>query len=85
MSNATLQKLLELAISDPNVSIGDKAYNDLANWNFLRTAEPGHCLEMVPAMRKSAIWSHEESKDVKFGTPFGVSTTCLPPASKIGN
>jgi hypothetical protein len=85
LSNGTLQELLASAIADPNVSIGDKAYGYLATWNFLRTAQPGHCLEVVAPMRKSAIWSYDESKDVQIGTPIGVSTTCIPPDPNAQN
>ena len=83
--NSTFRELLASAMADPNVSIADRAYSELAIWDFYRTTGPGHCLEIVAPLRETAVWTYDESKDVHWGTPLGVRTACIPPNPNSGN
>jgi hypothetical protein len=79
MDNDTLRDLLVSAISDPNVRIGDRAFEDLAVRDFYRNATPGQCLEVIAPLRRSAVWNYDESKNGFTGTPLGDSTSCNAP------
>jgi hypothetical protein len=78
MSNSTVRRLLLSVISDRNLAIGDKAFGELAMFDFHQTAHPGECIEIVPALRRSATWTHAETKDVSIGNPLGNAFTCIP-------
>lgn len=78
ISNAAVRELLVSAVSDPNVWIGDKAYRQLAMFDFYHAARPGECIEIVPSVRRSARWTAREAKAVSVGGPVGGSFDCIP-------
>jgi hypothetical protein len=85
-SNAAARELLVAATSDPNLWIGDKAFTELALFDFYHSARAGECIEIVPAMRKSARWTAGEAKDASIGSPLGGTFACTaePPPSLSG-
>jgi hypothetical protein len=87
MSGATVRELLVSALSDSNVVIADKAFGELELFDFYHASEPGECIEIVPALRKSARWTAEEAKGVMIGGHnFASAFSCNPgQASSGGN
>jgi hypothetical protein len=53
ISSNAFRELLQSATTDHNVAIGDLAFQYVSEWDFLRSSEPGHCIEVVAAIRKS--------------------------------
>ncbi len=74
MSGAAFRELLVAAVSDTNLVIGDKAFGELALFDFYHGSGPGDCVEYVPALRKSARWTAEEAKGVMIGTGYNLSS-----------
>jgi hypothetical protein len=80
ISNDTFRDLLQSATTDRNVAIGDLAFQYLSDWDFLRSSEAaGHCLEVVAAIRKTAIWDYADVKGGYITNPLGSSTSCIAP------
>jgi hypothetical protein len=73
MSGAAFRQLLVAAISDSNLVVGDKAFGQLELFDFYHHSGPGDCIEYVPALRKSARWTAEETKGVTIGTEYNLS------------
>ncbi|MFL6437899.1 MAG: hypothetical protein ACJ71Q_09990 [Terriglobales bacterium] len=78
-TNSALRDLLTSAISDPNVVIGDRAFDSLQEWDFYRNVGPGHCLEVIPELRRSAVWDYNEVNGRSIRSPLGSSMSCLQP------
>ena len=78
MSDTTVRELLTAEVADSNLSIGDRAYLELAMFDFHHTSDPGECIEVVPAMRKSARWTKAEMGSSEIGGPLGFGIACIP-------
>jgi hypothetical protein len=74
MSGAAFRGLLVAAVSDPNLVLGDKAFGELALFDFFHDSGPGDCIEYVPALRKSARWTSDEAKGVMIGTGYNIGS-----------
>ncbi len=82
---STIRQLLASAVTDPNVEIGDEAYSLLEQWKFQRSAQSGRCLEIIPQLRRSAVWDYSEVEGHSITSPLGMTTTCIPPAPAAQN
>jgi hypothetical protein len=80
VSNNAVRELLQSATNDRNVVIGDLAFQYISQWDFLRSSEPGHCLEVIAPLRMSAVWDYQDVKGQSIRSALGSSTTCIPPS-----
>jgi hypothetical protein len=84
LPDSVIRQLLSSAIGDPNLYIGDEAFDRREMFDFDRDAKPGACIQIVPALRKSAHWEpgqhdysgRNELLPVDF--PLNSSTSCIP-------
>jgi hypothetical protein len=80
LANTNVRDIWAAAISDSNLMIGDRAFAQMEMYDFFRHSNSGECIEVVPALRKSARWTAEEAK-TGIGGPgygFGLSSGCIP-------
>ena len=85
INNETLRTLLNSAISDPNPFIGDQAFRIIVDEDPSQKLSPGQCREIIPELRKSAMWDYAEVKDRTVNSPLSSSMTCnasSPPAAQ---
>ena len=54
LPDSKIRALLNEATDDPNVSIGDRAFQYREEFDFYRSKSPGDCFAIVPSLRKSA-------------------------------
>jgi hypothetical protein len=47
-----VRELLQSAVADKNVAVGDRAFEYLATLDFHRKQNAGYCEEIVPALRR---------------------------------
>lgn len=73
INGETLHALLSAEMSDPNPVIGDQAFSFLTQWKSL---DPGQCLEIIPELRKTAVWDFAEVKGRTVNSPLTSSMTC---------
>jgi hypothetical protein len=84
LPDSVIRQLLSSAIDDPNLYIGDEAFDRREMFDFDRDAKPGACIQIVPALRKSAHWrpgQHDYSgrNELLPGHfPLSSSTSCIP-------
>lgn len=78
MSDGAVRALMASAVEDGNAAVGDKAFEEVALFDFFHSAGPGECIEVVPRVRGSARWTKAEASGVMIGNPFGNTTTCIP-------
>jgi hypothetical protein len=83
LPDSLIRQLWNAAIDDPNVYIGDEAFQRRELFDFNRAGSPGDCIQIVPALRKSAHWFHANSAAYRpnllpANFPLGSSTSCLP-------
>jgi hypothetical protein len=84
LPDSTIRRLLSSAIDDPNLYIGDEAFARREMFDFNRAGRPAECIQIVPALRKSAHWrpgEHDYSgrnELLPVGFPLSSSTSCLP-------
>jgi len=83
--DSAIRQLLASAMADPNVEIGDQAYSLLEQWKFQRSAQAGHCLEIISQLRRSAVWDYSEVEGHSIRSPIGMTTTCIPPTPAAQN
>jgi hypothetical protein len=85
LPDSEIRQLLNLAIEDSNLYIGDVAFERREMFDFYRAGKAGECIEVVPGLRKSAHWlpgEHDYSGQHELLPPgFGLSssTSCIPP------
>lgn len=75
--NPVFRQLLSAAANDPNAAIAQDAFSYLVRLDFLASAKPGECIEIVPALRKTAHWTATEAKAGPTGGPLW-SVECAP-------
>lgn len=68
--NPAFRQLLLAAANDPNVAIAEDAFSYLVSLDFLASAKPGDCIEIVPALRKTAQRTATEAKAGLVGGPL---------------
>ncbi len=56
LPDSAIRQLLSSAIDDSNVYIADQAFERREMFDFYRSSRPGGCIQVVPALRKSAHW-----------------------------
>jgi hypothetical protein len=62
------------AVDDPNLWIADKAFRQLALFDFFRSARAGECIGIFPSIRKSVRFT---AADVE-GVAITGTSTCMP-------
>jgi hypothetical protein len=75
MSDTSVRELLVSALSDSNLEIADKAFGQLELFDFYNASGPGECIEIVPALRRSARWIAEEAKGSSIGGSYNLRWT----------
>jgi len=91
LPDSAIRQLLSSAIDDPNLYIGDQAFERREMFDFNRHGRPGACVQIVPALRKSAHWlpgehdysGRNELLPVDF--PLSSTTGCIPALEPQGN
>jgi len=82
LPDSVIRQFLSAAIDDPNVYIGDEGFERREMFDFQRSGKPGECIQIVPALRKSAHWiGAEHSRAYGLLTadfPFTSTISCLP-------
>jgi hypothetical protein len=84
LPDSAIRRLLSSAIDDPNLFIGDQAFDRREMFDFDREGKPGACIQVVPALRKSAHWLpgvHDYSGRnalLPVDFPLVSSTSCIP-------
>jgi hypothetical protein len=79
-----IRKLLSSEVEDSNVYLGDVAFERREMFDFYRAGKAGECIQIVPALRKSAHWppgQHDYSGQHELlppGFSLSSSTSCLP-------
>jgi hypothetical protein len=90
LPDSAIRRLLTSAIDDANLFIGDQAFDRREMFYFDREGKPGACIQLVPALRRSAHWlpgehdysGRNELLPVDF--PLVSSTSCIPVAKAQG-
>ncbi len=83
LRDSAIRQLWDTATDDPNVFIGDEAFARREMFDFDRVGKPGECIEIVPALRKSARWlpgQHDYSGQhelLPVGLPLSSMTSCI--------
>lgn len=83
LPDSAIRELWDTATGDPNVYIGDEAFARREMFDFDRVGKPGECIEIVPALRKSAHWhagEHDYSGQhelLPVGFMLTSSTSCI--------
>jgi hypothetical protein len=84
LPDSLIRRLWSAAIDDPNVYIGDEAYQWREMFDFERAGKPGDCIQIVPALRKSAHWLAAERSGstwpnlLPVNLPLVSTTSCIP-------
>jgi hypothetical protein len=78
LANTSVRDLWISTVSDPNLMIGDKAFEQLALYDFFRDSRSGECIEVLPQLRKSVHRTPEEAKNGTSSSGFTVSSVCIP-------
>jgi hypothetical protein len=84
LPDGEIRKLLSSEIEDTNVYLGDIAFERREMFDFYRAGKSGECIQIVPALRKSAHWlpgQHDYSGQHELlpaGFSLSSSTSCLP-------
>ena len=73
---APVRELLQAAVADQNVAVGDLAFQTLATLDFHKKENGGYCEEIVPAMRTVERYLYTGGKHVIGGSLAG-SSVCL--------
>jgi|GEM_PF-3175382 len=79
LPDSKIRVLLNEAIEDPNLSIGDRAFQYREEFDFYRTKSPGDCFTIVPSLRKSTHWHSGETNPVPALFPLNYTYGCMPP------
>jgi hypothetical protein len=79
LPDSKIRVLLNEAIEDPNLSIGDRAFQYREEFDFYRTKSPGDCFTIVPSLRKSTHWHSGETNPVPALFPLNYTYGCIPP------
>lgn len=76
LPDSRLRALLDEAVQDRNVELGDRAFQARETFDVERNGSPGDCFEIVPALRKAALWQgkHDPVKIDYLGYSYG----CIP-------
>lgn len=56
LSDSTLRALLDKAVQDPNVELGDRAFQARETFDLDRNGSPGDCFAVMPELRKAVLW-----------------------------
>jgi hypothetical protein len=86
LPDSVIRRLLSSAIDDPNIYIGDQAFERREMFDFQRTGKSGECIQIVPALRKSAHWragEHDYSGKhelLPVGFALTSTTSCIAPS-----
>jgi hypothetical protein len=78
MSTPAVREMLLSTLSDSNVALGDKAFEELQLYDFYHAALPGECIEIVPILRNALRLASDEAKPKSFVGPFGGTFACTP-------
>ena len=78
-ADSKIRALLNEATDDPNVSIGDRAFQYREQFDFYRSKSPGDCFAIVPSLRKSTYWRSVETNPVPAVFPLSYTYGCIPP------
>jgi hypothetical protein len=72
-----LRALLDEAVHDRNVELGDQAFQAREMFDVYRNGSPGGCFEIVSALRKTAVWhtKHDPLPTEYLSYTYG----CIPP------
>ena len=77
LPDSELRVLLEAAVQDRNVELGDRAFQAREMFDFHRNGSSGECIELVAPLRKSVRWP---SKHDPVPTAYPSYTyACIPP------
>jgi hypothetical protein len=76
LPDSVIRDLLN-TIHGQNVLIGDWAFEEREVFDMNRTARPGECFEIVPALRLSAHWLSGEHDIVPVGLPVSYTHGCV--------
>jgi hypothetical protein len=58
--------------------IGDKAFEQLELYDFVRHSKSGECIEVLPQLRKTVRRTKEEINSGTSTSAFAVSSVCVP-------
>jgi hypothetical protein len=72
-----IRELLQRAVQDKNVAVGDLAFRYLATLDFHKKENVGYCEEIVPALR---IDRYLFGREHWIGGPLNGASTCVGPA-----
>jgi len=78
LRDSTMRALLTAELEDPNLYVGDEAFNQLESSAFQRARTPGSCIDVIPPLRRSIHWSSGEQNPVPSVFPLTYSQSCLP-------
>ena len=78
LPDSVIRSLLSAAVQDPNVLLGDSAFEYREMFDMNRTAPAGECFEIVPALRASAHWLEGEHNILPPAFPLSYSFGCIP-------
>jgi len=76
LSDSMLRILLDEASQDRNVEVGDEAFRARELFDVYRNGSPGDCFEIVPWLRKAALWHGKH--DLVPIESLGYSYGCIP-------
>jgi hypothetical protein len=79
LPDSKIRTLFNKAIEDPNVSIGDMAFQYREEFDFYRTKSPDDCFAIVPPLRRSAQYGRGGANPVPALFPLNYTYGCLPP------
>jgi hypothetical protein len=71
---APVRALLQRAVEDQNLSVGDEAFQYLATLDFHKKENAGYCLEIVPAMRRGQRYPRGTNHII--GGRLGAASIC---------
>jgi hypothetical protein len=83
LPDSKMRALFNEAIADPNVSIGDMAFQYREQFDFYRTRSPGDCFAIVPPLRKSTQYSSRDANPVPALFPLTFTYGCIPPRDSM--
>lgn len=79
LPDSIIRTLLDAAIGDPNLMVGDRAFEAREMFETLRNGSPGDCFEIVPELRKAAYWRSPSCNVLPPGYPLVYTYGSVPP------
>ena len=75
-----VRRLLQSAVQDKNLAVGDRAFEILATLDFAERRNAGYCEEIIPALRK--VEQYPFGGERWMGGRLSAASTCVGPARK---